>query len=132
MIRGEQTAEDTKKKKKTGLHTLSLLGGTVFFAVVVALAVNRSRRVREEIDAQIRLFLETTRTALLHYQRALQGIKRLSDETKSATKKSKNEEAGALPARLPPENESPEDEYDALWAPLEKAVRSAQTGRLSG
>jgi hypothetical protein len=135
--REETISQADAKKERSKLHALSMLGGVVFFSVVVALAVSRNERVREEVDAQVKSFLETTRLALSQYQRLVLKIKRITTETKSVIADSKNKRGGnpgqeASEPSAAQDLLSPADEYDLLWAPVEDAVKAEQASRSSG
>jgi hypothetical protein len=106
-------AKADKKKEQSRGNLFSLLGGVVFFSVVIALAINRDARIRAEIDAQIKGFLTTTKRVLVNYQHIVHRIERATTDIKNVTKSSTIEEQNPLLST---------DPYDQMWEPAEQAL----------
>jgi hypothetical protein len=117
-VKAPTKAELKQNKKQARVEALSLLGGIVFFSVVVGIAVSRNERVKAEIDSQIKGFLETTRKALSQYQQLIQKVNSITTGIKSVTQNSNNQTTqSAVPQQL-----NAADKYDLLWEPIEKLV----------
>ncbi|MDR1421394.1 MAG: hypothetical protein LBI64_00830 [Coriobacteriales bacterium] len=110
----ENKGRSSKEKKQSSARMFSLFGGVVFFSVVVALAVSRNERLRQEVDAQIQAFLKTTKNALIQYQQLVQKMGAITNGIKSVTHKNDSEAPKALPAA---------NNYDLMWEQLERKIR---------
>lgn len=111
----------TKENKKSEAENklLSFLGGILVFSVVLGIVVSKDERIRQEIQKQIRRFLETSKDVLVQYENLAKRINKFAGQAKNAKKSGKLEDN---------KNSLDGDDYEQQWAALEgEATRYTHT-----
>lgn len=109
----DKTRDKTNRGGKE-TRMLSFVGGLVFFSVVAVLILNKDEALCNEIQAQTKSLLTTSKKALQQFQSAVTKIGKLTEDVKSVRENSKLEGEGVNSAA------DRADKYDSLWEQVER------------